>query len=128
MSDLRVRLASGGFLPQSFRWEGHSYRVLAVHSVKTYGAERRYRVASTEGNCELALDLPSGTWRVRHWPNWLSRALYRWQHGARYPLPAWRRRRTIPARVTSTGRPRRSTPASAVTPAPRIPAPAVNHI
>jgi hypothetical protein len=124
MSNLRVRFAPGGFLPQTFRWDGRSYRVLAVHSVKTYGAERRYRVASTEGNFELALDLPSGTWRVRHAPNWLSRALYRWQHGARYPLPAWRRRRTLPARVAQANRPRQSAPTST----PRVSAPAINHI
>ena len=91
--DLRVGLAPGVLLPQAFRWEGRSYRVLAVHSIKTRGLERRYRVASSAGYFELALNVSSDTWRVRHAPNWLSRAWYQWQNGPRYPLPAWRRRK-----------------------------------
>ncbi len=120
MSNVRVRLAPGGFLPQAFKWEGRSYRVLAVHSVKVYGAERRYRVATADGYFELAVALPGGAWRVRRWPNSLSRALYRLQHGPRYPLPAWRRRRALPARVAAAGHPRVS--------APRVPAPVANRV
>lgn len=98
--DTSVSLAPGGFLPQSFRWQSHSYRVLAVESVKTRGLERRYKVASREGHFELALDTARDTWRVRRRPIWLSRVWYRFQNGARYPLPAWRRRqaRKLPVR------------------------------
>ncbi len=120
MGNLRVRLAPGGFLPQAFQWEGRSQRILAVHSVKTCGAERRYRVASTEGYFELGLDVRSGAWYVRRHPNWLSRILYRWQHGARYPLPAWRRRRPAPARASRTARPGAALPAGRMDPAPVV--------
>jgi hypothetical protein len=95
---LRVTFASGGFFPQTFRWEGRFYRILAVHSIRTCGLERRYRVATSAGDFELALAVSSGGWHIRHAPNWLSRAWYRLHSGPRYPLPAWRRRR---ARVNS---------------------------
>ncbi len=90
---LRVALAPGGFFPQAFRWQGHLHRVLAVHSIRTCGLERRYRVASAAGYFELALNVYSGTWHVRHAPNWLSRLWYQLHNGPRYPLPVWRRRR-----------------------------------
>jgi len=91
--NVRVTLAPGGFFPQAFHWQGQFYRVLAVHSIRTCGLERRYRVASAAGYFELAVDVYSGMWRVRHAPNWLSRAWYRLHNGPRYPLPVWRRRR-----------------------------------
>ncbi len=99
--DLRVTLAPGGFFPQAFHWQGRFYRVLAVHAIRTCGLERRYRVASAAGYFELAVNIYSGVWHLRHAPNWLSRAWYQLHHGPRYPLPAWRRRR---ARV-GAGRP-----------------------
>ncbi len=90
---LQVALATDGFFPQAFRWQGQLYRVLAVHSVRTSGAERRYRVITSGGYFELSQDLTAGTWRLRRRPNWFSRNWHRWLNGARYPLPAWRRRR-----------------------------------
>jgi hypothetical protein len=90
---LRVTFAPGRFFPQAFHWEGRFYRILAVHSIKTCGLERRYRVASPAGYFELALNVSSGGWRMRHAPNRLSRAWHQLHSGPRYPLPAWRRRR-----------------------------------
>jgi hypothetical protein len=90
--EAQVAMAPGGVYPQMFRLAGRPYRILAIHSIETYGFERRYRVASSEGFFELAQHTVHGGWHVRRRPNWLSRILYRWQTGARYPLPAWRRR------------------------------------
>lgn len=89
---LQVTFAPDGFFPQAFRWQGRLYRVLAVHSVRTGRSERSYRVITSGGYFELALHLLQGTWRMRRRPNWISRTWYRWLNGARYPLPAWRRR------------------------------------
>lgn len=89
---LQVTLASDGFLPLTFRWEDRVYRVLAVHSVRAQGPERRYRVMTSAGFFELAFCAEDGQWQMRRQPNWLSRTLHHWQYGARYPLPAWRRR------------------------------------
>ncbi len=89
---LQVTLASDGFFPLTFRWEERVYRVLAVHSVHTHGPERRYRVMTSAGFFELAMCVDDVQWHMRRQPNWLSRIWHHWRHGARYPLPAWRRR------------------------------------
>jgi hypothetical protein len=95
---LHVSLAADGFFPQAFRWSNRLYRVLAVHSVRTNGYERRYRVVTSGGYFELALHLALGTWRLGRRPNRLSQLWYRWLNGARYPLPAWRRRSVVPVK------------------------------
>ncbi len=91
---IQVTVGPDGFFPASFRWEGRACRVLAVQRVRTCGAERRYRVSTSEGGVELALHLGNGVWRLTDRPNRLTRAWHRWENGARYPLPAWRRRAT----------------------------------
>ncbi|HEX9114607.1 MAG TPA: hypothetical protein VGA61_00945 [Anaerolineae bacterium] len=94
---LQITLAPDGFFPQTFRWQGRIYRVLAVHSVRTGRSERFYRVITSGGYFELVLHLLQGTWRMRRRPTWLSRAWYHWLNGARYPLPIWRRRSALVA-------------------------------
>jgi len=89
---LQVVLTGDGRRPGSFRWEGHTFRVLSVESVRTFGAERRYRVRTGEGRFELGLFADAGIWCLRRNPTWLGRLWARWQNPPRYPLPTWRRR------------------------------------
>ena len=93
----QVTLIANGFYPQTYRWRGQLYRVLAVESVRMVGSEQHYRVLSHEGPFELALNRQTGAWRVHRSPNRLNRIWSRWQNGPRYPLPAWRRRLSRPA-------------------------------
>ncbi|PKO21843.1 MAG: hypothetical protein CVU38_12700 [Chloroflexi bacterium HGW-Chloroflexi-1] len=97
---MHVTLAPDSLRPRSFRWQGRSFRVLGVESVNTFGAERRFRVRTSEGRFELGLCTEEGSWRVRRRPTWLGRIWARWQNAPRYPLPAWRRRsRRVAAQV-----------------------------
>jgi hypothetical protein len=89
---LKVVIGSNRFGPHRFWWQGKSVRVLSVESIKTFGAERRYRVRTGEGYFEMGLLTDSGMWLLRRQPSWLSRLRARWQNMPRYPLPAWRRR------------------------------------
>lgn len=89
---LQVTLASDGFYPRSFRWQGGLRRVLSVEGVGTFGAERRYWVRTAEGLFELGLIPETGLWRLRRAPGWFSRVWARWRRSPRYPLPVWRRR------------------------------------
>jgi hypothetical protein len=103
---LRVKMALGGWRPQVFWWQGRRYRVLALEGMRTLGGERLYRLSTGQGNFELAVDPATACWRVRRSPGWLARLWNRWQNGARYPLPAWRRRgyRSAAAFPEKTGR------------------------
>jgi hypothetical protein len=89
---LRVIIGPNKFSPHAFHWRGRTVRVLAVESIKTFGAERRYRVRTGEGRFELGFCTDSGTWQLRRTPNWLSRLWARWNNTPRYPVPTWRRR------------------------------------
>ncbi len=89
---VHVVLAPDGFYPLAFQGREAMVRVLSVESVCTFGAERRYRVRTAQGEFELGLRTDTGDWLVRRSPGWLSRARARWLNAPRYPLPSWRRR------------------------------------
>ncbi len=91
-SPVKVILGSNPFSPRAFRWQGRTVRVLAVESIKTFGAERRYRVRTGEGYFELGCFGDAGAWRLHRAPTWLGRLWARWQDVPRYPVPVWRRR------------------------------------
>ena len=89
---VQVSLASNGFSPRSFQWQGRVVRVLAVESIRTLGTERRYLVRTAGGNFELGWYTEAGIWVVRCSPSWLDRVWVEWRNAPRYPLPTWRRR------------------------------------
>jgi hypothetical protein len=89
---VQLSVRPDGFTPQAFRWDGALVRVLAVEAVRTYGAERRYRVLTPAGRFELSYRPGVRLWYVRRSPTRLSRALSRWGSMPRYALPLWRRR------------------------------------
>jgi len=89
---LQVTLASDRFYPRAFRWQGRVVRVLSVDRIRTFGAERRFRVRTAVGRFELGWLTDSGQWRVRREPNWLDRIWSRLRRMPRYSLPPWRRR------------------------------------
>jgi len=87
-----------GVLPQAFRWQGRTLRVLHVESLGLRGSERRFRLRTVEGPYEMAVDVRSGRWAMRRTPSWLDRVRADIGRTPRYPLPAWRRR----GRITRT--------------------------
>ena len=89
---VKVILGSNRFSLRAFRWQGRTVRVLAVESIKTFGAERRYRVRTGEGYFELGCFGDAGAWRLHRAPTWFGRLWARWQDLPRYPVPVWRRR------------------------------------
>lgn len=90
--------AQNGMIPQAFRWQGRTLRVLSVETLGLRGSERRFRMRTVEGPYELAVDIRSGRWLMRRTPGWLDRVRADIQRTPRYPLPAWRRR----GRITRT--------------------------
>ena len=89
---LQVTMASNGFYPRAFRWQGRALHVLSVDRISTSGSERRFRVRTAIGPFELGLFTDTCLWRVRRKPNWLDRMCASFQRMPRYPLPPWRRR------------------------------------
>jgi hypothetical protein len=84
---VRVTLASDNFYPQAFRWAGRSIRVLFVEGMRTVGAERLFRVRTTEGAYELALHTVTQVWTLRRQPSWLARALNQGDVARYQPAP-----------------------------------------
>jgi hypothetical protein len=95
LQKLRVYMAQDGLIPQAFRWQGRTLRVLHVETLGLRGSERRFRMRTVEGPYEMAVDIRSGQWAMRRTPGWLDRVRADIQHTPRYPLPAWRRRGRI---------------------------------
>ncbi len=92
---LRVYMAQDGLVPQAFRWQGRTLRVLHVEALGLRGRERRFRMRTVEGPYEMAVDTRSGQWAMRRTPGWFDRMRADIQRIPRYPLPAWRRRGRI---------------------------------
>lgn len=95
LQKLRVYMAPDGVIPQAFRWQGRTVRVLHVETLGLRGSERRFRMRTVEGPYEMAVDTRSGRWAMRRTPGWLDRVRADIQRTPRYPLPAWRRRGRI---------------------------------
>ena len=89
---ISVKVDAGNSYPRLFCWQSKLIRVLAVDSIRTLGAEQRYRVRTAEGNFELAFFVATTTWHMRRTPTRLGRAWVRWQYQPRFPLPParWR--------------------------------------
>ncbi len=99
---LRVYMAQDGLVPQAFRWQGRTLRVLHVEALGLRGSERRFRMRTAEGPYDMAVDTRTGRWAMRRTPGWLDRVRAAIQRTPRYPLPAWRRRGRI-TRATAAG-------------------------
>jgi len=92
---LRVYMAQDGLVPQAFRWQGRTLRVLHVEALGLRGYERRFRMRTVEGPFEMAVGIGSGQWAMRRTPGWFDRVRADIERTPRYPLPAWRRRGRI---------------------------------
>jgi hypothetical protein len=89
---VRVTLASDNFYPQAFRWGGRSIRILFVEGMRTTGAERLFRVRTSEGAYELVQQTVTQVWTLRRRPSWWDRAFGQGVTAARYE-PAMGRKR-----------------------------------
>jgi hypothetical protein len=102
---VRVTLAGDDFYPQAFRWAGRSVRVLFVEGMRTVGAERLFRVRTTEGTYELAQHTVTQVWTLRRQPSWLTRALNQGDVARYQPAPGRSRISRAAARAQAQAHP-----------------------